>query len=109
MISCKYFSPIQSLSYEREHVSATILFGRLFVHVCCEVMRTKKELKSTNNELYDTEWTLQELTNGGALPGMQLFRAGDLQLHIIHNTRNRLGDRLYSAADALNASRQQLW
>ena len=67
-----------------------------------ELACTKQELKRTENERFDLQWTLHELSNGAAQAALSLFRAGQLQERISYETRDRIQGRLWRAEQDMN-------
>ena len=67
-----------------------------------ELVRTQEQLKAKEREGTDLLWTLHELTNGAAQAALSLYRAGELQLRIDYQARDRLQTRVWRAEKEMN-------
>lgn len=69
-----------------------------------EYMLVLKERNDLKIKHHYTMWALQELTNGMGGPAIQLYEACELQLRIPYYKRDRIGDMVAAAANAMKAA-----
>ena len=70
-----------------------------------ELTRTQQELRRKDEEYVDALWTLHELSNGAGQAAMNLHRAGQLQVRISYEARDRIQARIWRAEAAMNRER----
>ena len=67
----------------------------------------KREAQRQESKYREALWTLHELSNGAGHAAIKLYRAGQLQMRISYDARNRIQTRIWDAESAMNREAAQ--
>jgi hypothetical protein len=62
----------------------------------------KAESQRRESKYREALWTLHELSNGAGHAAIKLYRAGQLQMRISYEARNRIQARIWNAEKEMN-------